>query len=77
MGLNVYRYPGERVQVGAITIRVGRTKGQQVQLLIEAPADVKIDRPTKDEDLADRIAYADLREARDAAKMQGKYGVKK
>ena len=55
--LSLRRYPGEKLFIGPnITIQVGKVTGKVVQLLINAP-DLLVDRPEKEQDLADREAY--------------------
>ncbi len=55
----MYRLPGERIEIGDVTVRIGRMKGRQVQVVIDAPASIRIRKPTKAGDLADRLIYAD------------------
>lgn len=50
----IRRYPGQRILIeGDIEIRIGSSKGQQVQVLVYAPGK-KITRISKEEDAADR-----------------------
>ncbi len=60
MALVVTRRPGERIQVGDVTIRVGSIKGRSVRIAIEAPDHVRVTHPTKAEDLSDRLMYAEI-----------------
>lgn len=55
MSLSLKRRPGEKVHIGGVTIQIGRINGPVIQLLIDAPADMPITRPTKDQDTADRL----------------------
>lgn len=49
------RYPGQKIIVNGIIFRVLKIDGQRLSIQIEAPEDVEIDRPSKDDDAADRI----------------------
>lgn len=57
MSLVRYRKPGERIQIGNVTIRVGRRKGSSVQLIIDAPRDTAISFPSDEDDWKDRREF--------------------
>lgn len=55
-GFCVSRYPGQRLLIqGGIVIRVSEVKGDRVYIQVEAPEDVRVQRPSRDEDKSDRI----------------------
>lgn len=54
--LCISRYAGQRIFIGSdIVIRINEVgRDRKVQLCIECPKEIKVDRPTRDEDKADR-----------------------
>lgn len=49
------RYPGQRILIGdSIVVRISKVEGKRVLVFVESPEEMKILRPPKAEDVADR-----------------------
>lgn len=55
-GICVTRYPGQRILIGGnIIVKVDSVQGERVYIYVEAPAEIRIERPAKEVDKAERV----------------------
>jgi sRNA-binding carbon storage regulator CsrA len=51
----ISRYPGQSLMVGETRIRIAEVRGERVYIYLEVPRELRVDRPSKEEDKASRI----------------------